>query len=74
MMRYWLDGRMFGINTGTIITIFLIIAVIYILKAEQGKNENKEDPMKILDERLAKGEITEEEYRNLKYLLTRKED
>ncbi len=56
-----------------IIWLAVVVAIIYVLVSSLGSNRKKEDEsMQILRERLARGEITQEEYFKLKEALSRR--
>ena len=67
----------FGGSFMWILIIILVVVVIYVLARNSGsdlfntksKNEHKEDAMEILKRRLAKGEISEEEFEEKKKIL-----
>lgn len=80
MMNYWWPGNnpntWIGIIIGLVIFITpLIILIVILLRPKRmdrhGDNyrESQDNPMRILDERFAKGEIDEEEYRKRKDIL-----
>ena len=74
MMGYGLGYGMFGgfgMIFWLIILVVLILFIVKIFEKESGTEvrytgQSSSDAMKILDERLASGEITVEEYRQLK--------
>ncbi|GGM19313.1 hypothetical protein GCM10011351_01420 [Paraliobacillus quinghaiensis] len=68
MYGYGSGMLMFGLF-GFLIFIGLIVLVIWVLKAgsNTGTNSNRKDqPLETLKQRLARGEISEEEYDRLK--------
>ncbi|TYB31558.1 MAG: SHOCT domain-containing protein [Candidatus Mcinerneyibacterium aminivorans] len=67
----------FGGSFMWIFIIILVVVVIYVIARNSGSNilntkshqEHKEDAMEILKRRLAKGEISEEEFEEKKKIL-----
>ncbi|ADC64959.1 Protein of unknown function DUF2078, membrane [Ferroglobus placidus DSM 10642] len=81
MMGYGMMGGMMGNNFGgwyfgsfvwQILWLAIIVAVIYILMNSLSSGKKSEDmSLQILKERLARGEISQEEYIKLKDALSR---
>lgn len=77
-MRRWdgPDGCWFGMGygyggmfMGILILLALIVAIYFIVRAVQTKNNTgtmQEGPLDILKKRYARGEITKEEFENIK--------
>ena len=56
----------FGMGVGWLIPIILIVGLVYFLNDNERRgNRNRASAKEILDVRLAKGEITKEEYEEL---------
>ena len=56
----------FGMGLGWLIPIILIVGLVYFLNDNERRgNRNRASAKEILDVRLAKGEITKEEYEEL---------
>lgn len=72
MMGYWGNGMLGGEFWGGIGMIFVWVGVIFfavwiIREVAGGRKENdKKDPLEILRERYAKGEMTKEEFESKK--------
>ncbi|CAH0117944.1 MULTISPECIES: SHOCT domain-containing protein [unclassified Paenibacillus] len=67
-------GYGFGFGTfGMIINFLLIVGVIYLVikwvRGEGNTRHNENTPERILDERFARGEISEDEYLRMKNML-----
>lgn len=73
MHRYWGWGMM----SMMIVCFLLIIAiVVFFMRSFNGRSDYRRDkePIEILNEKLASGEIGEEEYKRKKQILTEKYD
>ena len=79
-MNYWWPGNhpnaWIGMIIGMVIFIAPLVILIIILLRPKHTNQyrdnprdNQDHPLRILDERFAKGEIDEEEYRKRKDIL-----
>jgi len=69
-MRYGYDGGMWMNGWGMVVSLLIIFIVMYffvkfIMNNNQDNNKNDE-ALKILNERFARGDITEEEYKRYK--------
>nr|WP_320012265.1 SHOCT domain-containing protein [uncultured Desulfobulbus sp.] len=75
-MGHFIGGGLVG-GFLNILFLFLIIALVYKLffanKSCAPKDRDIEDSLKILDVRLARGEIGEEEYQRLREILRKNE-
>jgi putative membrane protein len=73
-MGHFMGGGLFG-GLLNIFLLFLFIAIIYKIfftnKSSTPKDRDTEDSLRILDARLARGEISEEEYQRLRKILAR---
>ncbi len=73
--HHLMGGGIFG-SLFSILLLVVIVAVIYRLffakKPSSSKDRDTEDSLTILDSRLAKGEISEEEYRRIRDILAEK--
>jgi len=72
--HHFMGGSIFG-SLLSILLLLVVVAVIYKVffskKFKAGsKNRDAEDSLMILDSRLAKGEITEEEYHRIRKILS----
>ncbi len=64
------DGRGFGFAGGGILTLLLLIAgIVLVVMAFTRKEPRGEGPLGVLKARLASGEITKEQYEELKRIL-----
>ena len=61
-----MDGQYWGMGWGMWFIPLIIILVIYFLIKNNSQNKNQETPMEILKKRYAKGEITKEQYEEMK--------
>lgn len=62
-------GGFFGMGVSWLLIIAIIIVALFLMKSWSGnqqKSANHQDSLAILKQRLARGEITEEEYDRLK--------
>jgi len=66
---------LFGLFIFKIIVLAIVFYIIYrmVKKKDLISNIKSNKPLDILDERLAKGEITEEEYKRIKSILNNEE-
>jgi putative membrane protein len=55
MMLFW-----------TVLLIVVVVVVVRLLKSHEGSNTQKMDPLDIAKERYAKGEITKDEFEQLR--------
>jgi len=61
-----MDGQYWGMGWGMWFIPLIIILVIYFLIKNNSQNKNQETPMEIIKKRYAKGEITKEQYEEMK--------
>jgi len=61
-----MDGQYWGMGWGMWFIPLLIIALIIFLYKNNNSSTQKETPMEILKKRYAKGEITKEQYEEMK--------
>jgi len=68
-------GLLFGLFIFKIIVLAIVVYIIYRIVKKKGviSNIKSNKSLDILDERLAKGEITEEEYKRVKSILKNEE-
>jgi len=70
----WFTGHgLFGMVFGfmlLILVLFLVITVVRSLLSRDSDNKDKKDSLVILQEKLARGEISTEEYYRLRDILT----
>ncbi len=59
-------GPYWGMGWGMWIIPLLIILIVYLLFRNNSQNKNQETPLEILKRRYAKGEVTKEEYEQMK--------
>jgi len=61
-----MDGQYWGMGWGMWFIPLLIISLIIFLYKNNNSSTQKETPMEILKKRYAKGEITKEQYEEMK--------
>lgn len=64
MMRYyeWSNCGIFGILIAFLLIALIVIALFKILKSDTGSKKMENEALEILNQRYAKGEISEDEY------------
>lgn len=61
-----MNGHYWGMGWGMWFIPLLIILIVYLLFKNNSQSKNQETPLEILKRRYAKGEITKEEYEQMK--------
>ena len=63
-----MDGRFWGMGWGMwIIPLVVILIIVFAVKSNPfGEKQNSESPLEILKKRYAKGEITKEQFEEMK--------
>ncbi len=61
-----MNGHYWGMGWGMWFIPLLIILIVYLLFKNNSQSKNQETPLEVLKRRYAKGEITKEEYEQMK--------
>ncbi|MBW7941873.1 MAG: SHOCT domain-containing protein [Candidatus Kuenenia stuttgartiensis] len=61
-----MNGHYWGMGWGMWFIPLLIILIVYLLFKNNSQSKDQETPLEILKRRYAKGEITKEEYEQMK--------
>lgn len=61
-----MNGHYWGMGWGMWLIPLLIILIVYLLFKNNSQSKNQETPLEVLKRRYAKGEITKEEYEQMK--------
>lgn len=61
-----MNGHYWGMGWGMWFIPLLIILIVYLLIKNNSQSKSQETPLEILKRRYAKGEITKEEYEQVK--------